>query len=783
MRAVSTLEFDRIRDDVAEFAGTEEGAALLRDLRPEVDRDVQQEHAGMVGVFLQMLQDGIVPPALAVPVVQPVLREAQPEGAALDLEELRVIRALLEGEAGLLRFLRAPEDPDPILGAPAETLRLAEGMLPELLRLVTPEGELREDLIPEIRTLRGRITSMNGELQQTAERIVRSRREIFREDRATVRDGRTVLPLVADFRGRFDGIVHQSSGSGETLFVEPPELLELNNRLARTEAEIHRAMMRVLRELTDGVRQALPTLETVHREVVRLDTYLARARYGVATGGVIVPAGERPLLVKARHPLLGASCVPLDVAWEDHIRMLVISGPNTGGKTVLLKTVGLLAMMRQSAVPVPAAPGTTLPHFTYWGVDIGDEQSLDDSLSTFSGHLRNLVEIARNAGPQSLVLLDELGSGTDPEEGTALAMAVVDHLMEAGATILVTTHQSVLKHYGYTRAGAANASMAFDETTGEPTYRVVPGRPGSSHALESARRLGLPEEILNRAREYHSEHQDSVAGIIARLAEREEEVRQQQEAARALLQELQQRESDVEDAARNLQEREKSLRREGLREMNRALGEARREIEAGIRSLREQNLALSREEQQRIRLATAAMETLRNETEAAVEAAGGAPSGPELTAIPPVGTAVRHRQTGRAGEVRQGRGRSVEVQFGSVRMTVPLAELVLDRETPSGPKQSLPSRGSITWTSRSVPLEIDLRGHRLAEALEEVREYLDNALVQGVATIGIIHGTGTGVLQQGVQQYLRERSEVRSVRFALPEDGGFGKTVVELNER
>lgn len=784
MDALQMLEFPRIREALVELCGTAGGAEILSREEPAIDpREVERKSA-YVACILEMLHNGIAPPALAVPPLDQVFATAQPRGAVLDLEELAAVRALITGARELYRFLDTPEEEDPVRRDLMVPLGDANSMLPELLRLVTPGGALREDLIPEIQALRSELAAANREIQVSSERMIRERRDLFREDRPAVRDGRVVLPLVADFRGRFDGIVHRTSSSGETLFVEPPELLDLNNRLAATEVAIHREVQRVLRELTQAVGKTLPELQALNRHLSFLDTIVARGRYGISTDGILIPPGDRPALVRARHPLLGASCVPLTVHWDDGVRMLVISGPNTGGKTVLLKTVGLLAMMRQASIPVPAEPGTMLPHVEYWGVDIGDEQSLDAALSTFSGHLKNIVAITRQATPASLILLDELGTGTDPEEGTALAMAVVDHLLEVGCFILITTHHGALKHWGYTRGGAANASMEFDHATGRPTYRVIPQLPGGSFALESAGRLGLPEHILERARAYHEQREDSVSEIIVRLSAHEGDLVRQKDEARRAAEELAREREKTEELRRALENREALLKREGLQSIRQELHEARKSVEAALRSFRESRSPQGPDAQQELRRAVEPLETLYERH--AEDASSGDPgtrdsaTSPPLTEVPSRGTVVRHRETGQTGEVLRARGRNVEVQFGAVRMTVSLNQLAPGGPEETGKRSTRDPVAPVFWRTAPVPLELDIRGYRHGEAMEELQRYIDGAVLAGMSVVSVIHGTGTGALQHGVQNYLRDRPEVASFRFALPEDGGFGKTVVEL---
>lgn len=788
MNTLQALEFDRIRADLAEFCVSREGREDMLSLEPRTDPEEIARTNAEVDAVLRALEADLAPPGGFVPPLETIFSALRHRGEVLDLEALGALRAFLEGAGEFYRFFRSGEERELLPGTRSTMLKPPREPTASLRRLITGEGRLNEDAVPQIVTLRRRITEVHQELQHTSEQIIRADRDLYREDRATVRDGRTVLPLVADFKGRLDGIVHEASGSGETLFVEPRELVDLNNRLARTRNEILREIRQVLQDLTESARLHREELEELRRELTLADGLLARARYGRDRQGRIVPSGERIVLLNARHPLLGRACVPLDIAFEPGIRLMVLSGPNTGGKTVLLKTLGLLAVMNQCSVPLPVAEGSSLPCFRWIGVDIGDEQSIDEALSTFSAHLRTLGEITRRADAESLVLLDELGTGTDPEEGAALSLAIIDHLMDRGAAVLVTTHQTVLKHYGYTRDAASNAAMAFDEEEHRPTYRVIPGKPGVSHALETALEQGLAPEIVARARAYHGDNRSSVATIITRLLEEEELLQERMRAVQAREASLLEERDRLRETGRRLEERERELKEEGLRELKQTLRQARSRLEQEIRTLRERGVALDREEMQLAREPLDELEQIRQTI--GRDVARSEHSAPPADLAP--GREVRHRLTGQSGRVRSLRRDRVEVQFGDLRMSVAPKDL-LAGPSEGDKAQSRPSRTepkSFTYTGDASgtgtsggpapSMEIDLRGLRLEQALEEVERQVDAAIVHNLFTFSVIHGTGTGVLQKGIQDYLRTRREVQGFHFARPEEGGYGKTVVEL---
>ncbi len=780
MDSIHLLEFDRIRAAVAEYASCEEAADVLTRMEPIVDSDRLASRQATVRDILTRLESGAAIPAGAVPAIRPILDEIARDGAVADGDALRDIRVFLEYADDVRRFFSRGEEDEASSAGEFDALEVPEDLLRPLKRLIGEDGTINEDAVPEIAGLRSDIRRLNRTILDAAAEMIRRDKQMYRGDQATVRDGRTVLPLAANFRGRIDGIVHEASGSGETLYVEPREIVDLNNGLVHASNAILREIQRVLRRLSSLVREHVEALDVLHERIVDADTLLARARYTIRHGGRILPVGERIVLKGACHPLLGSACVPLDIAFDEATRIVVVSGPNTGGKTVLLKTVGLLSMMNQSAIPVPVDDGSVIPLFDYWGVDIGDEQSLDAALSTFSGHLRNLAEVCDHAAVGSLILLDELGGGTDPEEAAALSMAVVDHLIEQGSTVVVTTHQTVLKHYGYTRTQAANASMAFDEASQRPTYRVVPGRPGSSHAIDTAQRVGLDAAIIERARSYQDRGEHSVAEIINRLGEGERRLAERLEAVdeRATL--LDERESALTDGERELAHRENELRAEGLAAINRILGDGRRRIEAEVRRLRHQGTNLAKEDILHAQEAIRELEASRDAEDEKLLSHRVEPEPTEEGSPPAEGDTVIHRRTGREGVVRSVRGKRSEVQFGAIRMSVPLRELTKKRLTATDRSLTSTSYHHDASVDTRPELELDIRGRRLAEAIQELERQIDGAVLSGLTRFSIIHGTGTGVLQKGVRDYLLSRREVRSFDFARPEEGGFGKTVVEL---
>lgn len=783
VEAAALLELPRVLDRVAHYTFSVPGAAAVRAAEPyERPDDLARRHAA-VRALLATIAAGTVPPGGDLEETGPILHKVAREGAVLELDEcVSVKRLLLHSDAVRSYFVGAlAHGGDEVLEPLLEPLTPPSSLLDRLTYLIDDTGRMRDDAVPGLAQARESIARANQTLMREAARMIERSPELYREGQATVRDGRVVLPLAANFRGRIDGIVHEASGSGETIFVEPVELIAVNNDLARAHSEVLQAIHRALAALSREVRNHTTTLRHLSAALVEADTLIARARYGAVTDGTLLAAGTTLNLREARHPLLGRDCIPLTVHFDDPIRLAVISGPNTGGKTVLLKTLGLLSMMNQAAIPVPAAPDSVLPRFTWWGVDIGDDQALDRKLSTFSAHIRRLARICDRADQQSFVLLDELGTGTDPDEGAALSLAIVDHLLRRGATIIVTTHQARLKHYGFTRDDATNVSMAFDERSHRPTYQVTSGTPGASHAIETAREQGLAAAIVDAARAYRDEHGGTVVELIERLTRETTAVAEERVALARERSAIEEHAAALDRRETELAAREAALSRETAGELRSVVADARRRLENTVRDLRERGAPLSRDE---IRAAHQVVREVETRAEQLEPDAAPAPEPDRVASAdsspPREGDEVRHRGTGRAGNVKSVRGSRATVQFGAVRMVVPLSQLERLAPEPSSQRPRQP-RIVADVTTPPATLELDLRGMRLETALAELERQVDAAVLNAIRRFSIIHGTGTGVLQKGVRDYLSRRSEVSSVAFAPPEEGGFGKTLVELN--
>jgi DNA mismatch repair protein MutS2 len=771
--ALGLLEFPRILEEIAGLCVSPEGAGLLRRQPIHVEPAGREAMLEAALAFRALLESGASLPGFDFPGIAEVLSTLGKEGLALDGEELAAVGRWVLSALKLKRFvLKGGKGP---LAAAADEVPDLAPLSRRIFHVVDHDGTLREKHIPVLAAIRDRIRR----LREDADRSVRTllddpaARHYWQATLPTQRDGRVVLPVKAQFKGRVKGILHEMSASGSTIFIEPLEVVEKNNAIVQEENLYRLEMRKILRELTAEVSARAADLGRMVERTAYLDTVLARARYAVQHScRPAETSGGAVRLREARHPLLGARVIPVTIELEADHRVLIVTGPNTGGKTVSLKTVGLLAAMSQFGMEIPAAEGSQLPLFDAVFADIGDEQSIEQSLSTFSGHVKNLSGIVGQVTARSLVLLDELGAGTDPQEGVALAMAVLDHFLATGCRVLATTHHGILKNYGATRPGAQNASMGFDRDTLSPTYRILMGVPGESHALEIARRSGMPEEILQSAFSYLDDERTDISHLVSNLAERHQKLAEAEEDHKTKEHDLREkwRRTDLKELT--LRQKELELRRHGLKDLRDFLAQARREWEA----LREKAGAGAAPEFGA--LAARLQEGVEREEQRI---------GSEAEALAPTasfevkeGMAVRIRRTGRPGRVvRKDKGKRWIVETETLRLSLLPGELLPAAEETGS---ATPVRVSYTPAAPMDPpvLELHLRGMRLEEAVRALEKQIDAALIHGLREFSVVHGKGEGILRTAIHDYLSKLPVVADFRFSAPEEGGFGKTIVTL---
>jgi DNA mismatch repair protein MutS2 len=804
-RTLGLLEFGRIREDVASYCLSEEGRSALVEALPLVDASEIAALKAKVGTLVGLFQEGREIPALAFPEIGHAAKAAAKAGSSLEQEELFAMGLWAESYALFLAFVRQAEQRGPTF-VPAGAPDLAP-VARAVFRVLNKDGSIRD--LPELRDARSRISRLNRDIAAITDSYYKDEgvRTMLQSDEPTLRDGRTVLPVRANFRARIKGIVHEVSATGQTVFIEPEELVLKNNELIQEEARYRLELLRILKEATAKLLEHAAAISRARALVAELDGIYARARHARVGGLTLARDLDSGFILrKARHPILGSRAVPIDVELPEGTRTLIITGPNTGGKTVTLKTIGLFALMNQFGLALPAAPETGFSCFDSVFADIGDEQSIDQSLSTFSGHIRVISGIVERATAKSLVLLDELGSGTDPEEGCAVAMSLLDAFIERGCLTVLTTHHGILKNYGYSRPACLNASMDFDASSLSPTYRILMGVPGESRALDIASKNGLPSSIVQGARKYLAEERADVSELIKGLTQKHRELEDMETDRRKRLREAMEAQRKADLSGLRARQKELELRERGVAELRKLLSESRKTLENLVRDIREGELSSEKtkgvkdflaelarevgEEEDRLeaqRLEPVDAGVLASDAEARENsvsagdsrrgnAAASAPLIVEEGAQVLIGSARK-----RGSVVRKAKKGYWVVETESVRLTVPETELQPVRETP-------PAKLSVQvelaprvegGSSRAV-FELDLRGFRLAEALDAVEKQIDAASLQNLSLFQILHGTGEGVLGKGIHDYLRNHPGVAEYHFARPEEGGYGKTIVRL---
>ncbi len=781
-RTLDLLDFRRVRDDVAGYCRSDEGRTSVLESLPSTDSVRVEDAKARSRAVGALFEEGIPLPGGTFPGIADFLPVLSKEGTCLEQEEIYALALWSEAYGELKAFLSKAEH---------SVLAVETGQAPDLaeiprivFRVLARDGTLAD--LPELRDAQSRIRRVNSEIERITSSFFQDGelRTMLQSDLPTQRDGRTVLAVRANFKAKIRGIVHEVSDTGRTVFIEPEALVRKNNELVEAEAKYRQEVFRILKETTARVAARLEDLLAAREACGAFDDLWARARYShLSRGTLALPAETGLTLRQARHPMLGYKAVPIDLEIPEDVRTLVITGPNTGGKTVSLKTVGLLCLMNQFGLAVPAQEGTCLPVLDGVYADIGDEQSIDQSLSTFSGHMKAVSGIVGSATGRSLVLLDELGSGTDPEEGCAIAMSLLDHFIETGCLTIVTTHHGILKNYGYTRPGVLNASAEFDKNTLSPTYRIIMGIPGESRALDVAARNGLPEAVVAGARKYLAEERTDVAAMIQGLSEKRRELEGLEEEQRRRIRDAKEEQRKADLRALQLRQREAELREQGIGELKRLLSESRRGLENLVREIREGELTPDKTKAVKEFLGGLEAEVLAQEERFEEGRRKAARESPGDTGAPE--TAFREGSPVLVGAARQ-RGRLIRkakkgywlTEVGSLRLTVPEEDLTACREEASPAPKVLVDPG-VGRGSKAV-FELDLRGFRLAEALKAVEDQVEAASLASLSLFSIIHGTGEGILGRGIHELLKTHPAVRDYYFARPEEGGFGKTVVHL---
>ncbi len=792
-RVLSKLEYGRIVSRLVEAASTTTG----------------KERAGAIAPSSGLFEIGT---ALEETTQAKDLRRLYPMfslGGVHDTRELEKIAAIdgmidspdfltlldtLRASDRIREFLKQPGLPFPSLVGLSAGLHPLNPLQNEIRAKITDEGTVADRATPELHRLRAKLRSLQGRAREKLESMIRNPEilKYLQDPIISIRGDRYVLPVRAESRSQIPGIVHDISGSGSTVFVEPLSVVEINNETHQCEIEERAEVFRILRELTGRVKAVLPQVEDIRESLTQLDFAMAKGKLS-ESGDCYCPVINDKgviLLKQARHPLISGKVVPVTVELGKTFDSIIVTGPNTGGKTVLLKTIGLLTLMAQSGLHIPADDGSEIAVFKQVFVDIGDEQSIEQSLSTFSSHMTNIISITRQAGEDSLVLLDELGAGTDPAEGAALGMAIVEDLLRKKAKLVATTHYSELKGFAASHDRVENASVEFDSETLRPTFRLMMGIPGRSNAFEISARLGLDPLIIEGAKAFQSKEEARAANMIKDLETNQIVSERRREEAEAM------REQAAGDLARIQQKEEEARRRIALM-MEKAREDAlelvikaRRESESLLKEIRDMKKAGYKDIDER---EARDIRAKLRENEDGLYAKTGAEHVFErrsITELMPGDPVYLTKLKRKAYVLTEANAQGeVTVQAGIIKLTVKKDELAPIEENnlsidDSYDKKPIPrsGEGSIgAGKAKTIGTELDLRGKMVDEAVTEVEKYLDDAYLAGLPQIYIIHGKGTGALRKAVRDLAANHPFVAGARQGANNEGGDGVTVLTIS--
>ena len=811
------LEFYKLRKEVAAFCASEEGRDELLRRTPSTEREEVCRLKSLALDWSRETEGESPPPLSSWPPVSSIFNLLKAEGAIVSADNcLKLMRFCSISEAMRLWGMR--EDIDEASGSSIRKMAAALPNLSEahslIFSVIDEEGAFRD--LPQLSSIKKRIAETRRAIEKRLSSLCSDPQvaPMLQSFLPALRGGRQVLAVKANFRGRVPGIVHEASQSGQTIYVEPADVVELGNDLVTEEMRLEREKKEVLRGLAKNLSAFCPAFKAALKTLIIFDGLAAACLWGKENectfaldlpqagedaGGERGGAAFRINLAKARHPFLRKKAVPIDISISESASALLITRPNAGGKTVALKTAGLFALANQCGWPVPAAEGTALPVFDFVGCDIGDDQSIEGSLSTFSARMQNTSRLLNSATAKSLILLDELGSGTDPEEGAALAMATLDELAKRGSLVIATTHSSAIKHYGFARASCINASVEFNAETFAPTYRLMLGMPGESRAIDIAERSGIPQAVIAAARSYLAGGGADVAQLIQKLGEKHAEMVNLEEELRQRCASLQKMSEELNEREEKLTQRELELRQEEYGRMRAFFIESRKSLENLVREIREAGGSLSKEETLAVKAWEAAFEARLDGEEQAMRIdlsasqakephssgeAGGAPSNTAIEA----GMEVRIAPSGALGHVlRRGKRGSWLVETGSLKIEVSESRLVAlsGAGAKSGAAPLSGGRASQAVLEGNAPLEkpafeLRLLGMRRADAEQALIHQLDLCVMTGFREFSVVHGKGSGVLQEAVAELLKNSPAVEEFYFARPENGGSGKTIVRL---
>lgn len=789
LKTLKTLEYNKIIDLLIEKAESSLGKEKIRTIKPLTNiQDIEHIQRETEEAYALLIKRGS-PPLYGIHSITPEVKRAEIGGILSPAGLLRISDSLRVSR-GLKNYIKETKEDKasdyPIIEGLVEELRVFKSIEDEINNAIISDNEISDNASSTLKSIRRQIISKNESVKDKLNSIINSQnnKKYLQDSIVTIREGRYVIPVKAENRGNVPGLVHDMSGSGATLFIEPMAVVQLNNELRELELKEREEIERILRELSNLVAEESEGIANNQNILQELDFIFAKGKLALdmkATRPILNEKGYINIK-KGRHPLLNvAKIVPIDVYLGKDFNSLIITGPNTGGKTVTLKTVGLLTLMAQSGLHIPADFNSEIAVFNQVFADIGDEQSIEQSLSTFSSHMVNIVDILDKVEYNSLILFDELGAGTDPTEGAALAMSILDHLLKLNVRTIATTHYSQLKLYALTTEGVRNASVEFDVETLSPTYRLLIGVPGKSNAFEISKRLGLQEYIIDYAKDLISKENMEFEDVLQamekdRLATEEN----RQEAERYRL-EVERLKKDLEIEKDKTKEMRDKILFKAKEEARNIIKLAKEDADSIVEELREISSEIEKDRNRKLQEAQDKLKSKLNKAEGEISRnvlniKSNKP--PKNLKAGETVEVLTFNQKGTVLDEPDDNG-NVRIQVGIMKITSHIS--TLKRATSDEEEKIYGSTKKIMGSkSKDIKSEIDLRGKNLDEAFLELDKYLDDVYIAGLKQINIIHGKGTGVLRDGIRGYLRSHRHVKSSRLGVYGEGGDGVTVVEI---
>lgn len=791
---LKVLEYDAVRKLLLPYAACQLGMEKIEQLEPLSDFSEVQRLQRETSEARQILEKEGNIPFGGVHDVRVSVKHAAVEGL-LNEEQLYAIAETLGGSRRLKAFLTRLANVAPYLADYVSIIGDFQKTEDRIFQCINDEGNVADSASPQLAQIRTQIRTTHGRMVDRLNQILRTQKNLIQEPIITLRGDRYCIPVKSESRAQFGGLVHDQSASGATLFMEPASVVELGNEIRQLNIKEHQEIERILTELAGLVGKQDTEIQASLNVLAHLDFTTAKARLALEMNAIEPQLNGGGLLDVhgARHPLLTGNVIPIDFRLGGSFNTLVITGPNTGGKTVTLKTIGLFVLMAMSGLQVPCQEGSILSTFEQVFADIGDEQSIAQSLSTFSSHIRQIIKIVSAVNPQTLILLDEVGAGTDPTEGAALARSILETFAQSGAKTIATTHYGELKEFAYSHQSVENASVEFDLATLRPTYRLLIGIPGSSNALTIASRLGLPENLVKRAEGFLSRDHVELSDVIRKLEQDSKVAKDEREGAERTMRELREVKKRYEDELASLrasrahiledaEARSRSVIRQAQDQANDIISHLRRqqregkETEKARKDLRALSDLVHEAQEDKHPIHTKATELEKKVKEVAPE--------PSFDDIPPKsGDDVMVVSLNQRGQLLSGsKGEQAQVAIGSLKIRVPYDGLKRLKPLRTSRTEEVDT-SSMTFSKKTeVSTELQLLGKRAEEAITELEKYLDDAYLAGISSVRIVHGKGTGILRKVVWEQLKHMATVKSWRPGDPEEGSWGVTIVEFKE-